>query len=262
MADRFEAATSVDGEIWRATDPFYPAVPQEPPVVLRQSNRAIVAYEIYVLDYGARQRSNMLLAGLGIVLVVVAGAYLSGLWLVVVAILGGVGILAGLGSLWITAEAHDQYRNELAVSVSETYEQPHAAPPPATVRPFVAATEEGGRATRAGRFDFTPAVWQALFSRALQNGGVLTRDTVVKPSGVGREHYHEGYERFIGELTRLGFVDERKRLTAAALAWYAEVIPLPLPPFASRTRSERTNGERTANERPEYASGAGEWGES
>lgn len=243
--NRLHAAASTDAGIWRDSDPNYPGVPQPSEVLARSTSRAAVTYETYVLAYGARQRSNLLLAGAGGLLLILGLAYLTDLWLVVVVAIGAIGVVAGLGSLWITADAHASYTQDLAVSMTETYERPNPAPTrQETVRPFIASRNPG--TINVGRFDFKPAVYRDLFDLALQNGGIITRDGVAKPAGVGRKWYHgTGWDEFKEELDRLGFIDAQKRLTPAALQWYANTIPLPLSSIPVRSRTERTNGERT-----------------
>ena len=250
--------------IWRADNPNYPGIPQEPPappdVLTRAVSRATVEYETYVLAYAAQQRGHVLLLVAGVVIAIGAGVYLTGHWLIILAAIGIGMALAGSVAMFIAADAHASYTRDLAVSVSETYEpRQKPAPPPATVRPFVASANTSSHTTSTGRLDFAPEVWRSLFDRALANGGVVNRDDVAKPSRVGREWYHgDGYGRFLEELTRLGFIDGRNRLTPAALAWYAEAIPLPLTSIPVRSRNERTNERTNANERGRAAP---EWGE-
>lgn len=246
--------------IWRANDPNYPGVPQPPgDVVTRATTRATVDYETYVNAYAAQQRGHVLLLTAGVVIGIGAAFYLSPPWLIIAAALGIGMTAAGVVGFGVAMDAHHSYTRNLAVSVSETYERPAVAPPPATVRPYVASANGDGRTTNTGRLNFSPEVWRDLFDRALARGGVITRDEVAKPAGVGRAWYHgEGWGRFLEELTRLGFIDARNRLTPAALQWYADAIPLPLTAIPVRSRIERTNGERTANERHQEEG----WGES
>jgi hypothetical protein len=252
---RVESAT-----IWRATDINYPGVPQPPPeVVTRATSRAVVDYEIYVNAYAAQQRGHVLLSTFGVVLTIGAAFYLSPPWLIIT-IAAGIGMLfAGAVGFGVAMDAHRSYTRDLAVSVSETYERPAPPPPPATVRPFVVDDSNGHRTIRTGRLDFQPPVWQSLFNRALANGGSITRDD-AKDAGVGRTWYHgEGWGKLQQELQRQGIIDARNRITDRGLAWYDEHVPLPLAAFPARSRRERTNGERTANERPQQGE---EWGES
>ena len=252
---RAESAT-----IWRATDINYPGVPQPPPeVVTRATSRAVVDYEIYVNAYAAQQRGHVLLSTFGVVITIGAAFYLSPPWLIITIALG-IGLLfAGATGFGVALDAHRTYTRDMAVSVSETYERPAPPPPPATVRPFVVDDSNGHRTIRTGRLDFRPPVWQSLFNRALANGGSITRDD-AKDAGVGRTWYHgEGWGALQQELQRQGIIDARNRITDRGLAWYDEHVPLPLAAFPARSRRERTNGERTANERPQQG---GEWGES
>lgn len=242
-----------DAAIWRPSDnPAYPGIPIEPEnVVARSTSRATVDYPTYVRGYAARLFWYVFLMVCGAVGVVAAAVYTTGA-IMVIAVMVGIGLtMASAVACMAAVGAHDVYTRYLAVSTSETYEPRRAAPPPATVRPFV-ASGNSDRTTNTGRLDFTPAVWRDLFDLALARGGVITRDEVAKPAGVGRRWYHgEAWEQFLGELRRLGFIDDRNRLTPAALTWYAAQIPLPLSSIPTRSRLERTNGERTANERGE-----------
>lgn len=247
--------------IWK-DDINYPGVPADPPVAARTTSRATVTYETYVLQYAARQRGHVLLATAGVVLALGAMYLVDGTALLVILISLGVGgLMSGGVGFAIAADAHASYTRNLAVSVSETYERRPTTPPPATVRPYVASSNGDGRTTNTGRLNFTAQVWKALFDRALANGGVISRDGVARPAGVGRDWYHgDGYGHLLGELTRLGFIDGRNRITPAALSWYEAQIPLPLAAFPVRTGIERTN------DRPNGANGANDapveqWGE-
>lgn len=264
QSKRLHATTAAERPIWRADNPNYPGIPQEPEpppdVLTRATSRATVEYETYVLAYAAQQRGHVLLLSAGVVVTIGAAVYLTGHWLIILAAIGIGMALAGSAGYVTAADAHASYTRDLAVSVSETYEpRQKPAPPPATVRPFVASANTTSHTTSTGRLDFTPEVWRVLFDRALANGGVINRDDVAKPARVGREWYHgDGYGRFLEELTRLGFIDGRNRLTPAALAWYADTIPLPLTSIPVRSRNERTNERTNANERGRAAP---EWGE-
>jgi hypothetical protein len=264
MADRFEAATSVNGEIWRGVDPAYPGVPQPPPVIAQQSNRTTVDYRDYVFSSGTRQFLYVFIAFAGLSLAIGATIRGSGGGQVAGIVIGLGLFVSGMVGFVVTRDAHNTYTRYLAHSTSFTYAQPQAAPPPATVRPFVVADEHRPRRTSTGRLDFTPQVWKALFDRALDNDGIVNRDDVAKKCGIGRQWYYGGgYGQFLGELTRLGFIDSRNRLTAKALQWYADTIPLPLAAIATRPPIGRTDGGRTADGR-EYDDDddAEEWGES
>ena len=229
--------------IWRREDPNYPGVPQPPPeVVARSTSRSTVDYDTYVLRFSRELRLNALLMTVGIVLIIGAMFYLSGIGLITVAAVGvGLGISGFVGYM-AADRAHSSYTRDLAVSVSETYERPTPPPQPQTVRPFVASGNGDGRTTNTGRLDFTPEMWRDFFDRALANGGAVNRDDVAKKA-LGRQWYYgEGYGKLLEELTRLGFVDARNRLTPAALAWYEQQIPLPLTSIPTRPRVGRTDG--------------------
>ena len=258
---RLDSTIEADATLWPADNPNYPGVPQRPDIIARSTSRATVDYETYVLAYAAQQRGHVLLMTAGIVLIIGAAFYLSPPWLIIAAALG-LGLTFGGAAGFTTAwDAHRSYTRDLAVSISETYERPAPRPQPATVRPFVPSGNNAAT-TNTGRLNFTPQVWRDLFDLALENSGVITRDRVQR-AGVGRRWYHgEGWDRLKEELTRLGFIDSRNRLTPAARAWYANAIPLPLAALPTRSHLERTNGERTANERPADAAGWGEQGES
>lgn len=223
----------------------------------RSTSRATVDYDTYVLRYAARQRGHVLLAVVGLVVTIGAAVYLSGAWLIMAAAVG-IGLsAAGCAGFLVTADAHATYTRHLAVSVSETYSRPAPRPQPETVRPFVASANGDGRTTNTGPLAFSPQVWRDLFDRALANGGAVVRDDAQR-AGVGRRWYHgEGWGQFQAELTRLGFIDGRNRLTPAALSWYDQQIALPLDAFPVRSRNARTNGERTTANGV-YAVGVGE----
>lgn len=220
----------------------------------RQTSRATVDYDTYVLQYAARQRGHVLMAASGIVAAIGAAIYLDGTALVLVAA-GAVGFtVAGLAGFAVAADAHAGYTRDLAVSVSETWERRPTPPAPKSPRVFVPS--ENPRTIRTGRLTFAPTVWQSLLDNALGNGGIVTRDG-AKGAGVGRDWYHAaGYGNLLIELNRLGFIDERNRATDRWLTWYDEQYPaLPLAAFPQKRAQERTNGERTG------ANDVLEWGE-
>ena len=257
--ERVESAVNT-GTIWRATDPNYPGVPQPPPELLAKStSRANVEYEIYVLAYAAQQRGHVLMLSAGVVIVIGAAYYLSPPWLVIAAAIGIGMVLAGAAGFAIAAAAHARY-SEIATSVSETYDRtPRREPTPDTVRPLVVAPGSRANQMSTGRLNFPPDTWQRLFDRALANGGMVNRDDVAKKALTRQWYYGEGYGRLLEELTRIGFIDPRNRLTPAALAWYAENIPLPLAALPARPRNGRTDGGRTGAD--DTAEPVGEWGE-
>lgn len=225
----------------------------------KRTNAKDVTYEEFVSKFARRQASYIFLVTLGIFIAVGAVAYMTtdGLPRVLAAGIGVALSFAGAAGFLFNWQAHGEYLDHgFGITTTETY-QPRPAAPPENVRPFVASQNSDGRTTNTGRLNFPPAVWRDLFDRALSNGGVITRDG-AQAARVGRDWYHgAGWGALQEELTRLGFIDGRNRLTPTALAWYEAQIPLPLAALPVRSRVERTNGERTANERGEM----GEWGE-
>ncbi len=229
----------------------YPGVPlqpgdEPPPIAARTTSRAIVQYEIYVLQYSGRQFRHTFIMAFGIVLALIAILYLDGHPQQIAIAIAIAFVLAAAVGYLTTANAHATFTRDLAVATSETWHPRPAAPPPATVRPFVPSTNPDGhtRTTNTGRLDFTPQVWQSFFNRALANGGFINRDDVAKRALPRRWYYGEGYGQLLEELTRLEFIDGRNRLTLTALDWYEKQIPLPLAAFPARPRTGRTD-ERT-----------------
>lgn len=251
-------------DIWRPSDnPAYPGIPIEPEnVVARSTSRATVDYPTYVRGYAARLFWYVFLMVCGAVGVVAAAVYTTGV-IMVIAVMIGIGLtMASAVACMAAVGAHDVYTRYLAVSTSETYEPRRAAPPPATVRPFVASSDGDGRTINTGQLNFEPQVWQSLFNLALANGGVVDKENVCRRAGIGRRWYHtdpnsaDGYRAFQAELRNIGFIDQRNRLTDTALAWYAAQIPLPLDALPSRTPVDRPTADRPPTDRPNR----GKWG--
>ena len=243
--------------IWRREDPNYPGVPQPPPeVVARSTSRSTVDYDTYVLRFSRELRLNALLMTVGIVLIIGAMFYLSGIGLITVAAVGvGLGISGFVGYM-AADRAHSSYTRDLAVSVSETYERPTPPPQPQTVRPFV-ASGNGTNTVRVGRFSLPTATWAELFETAGAAGGKLTRDAATRV--LPRPLYRD-WQATLGELQRLGYVDDEARPTAAA--WDAVGLRPPhpgdeRPAGAYSTHARRTHGAHGASDR----AGEGEWGE-
>lgn len=242
MKRRMQNVTAA-APLWQ-NDPNYPGAPPE--VLSKVQHRATVDYDTYVLRYQAAQRANALLTAAGVAAVAAGIVALRG-DATILAVIIGLGLMAGGGvGLLTAATAHAEYK-QMAVSVTETYApRPEAKPP--QVRAFVSS--ENGRLTNTGRLQFEPQVWQSLFDLALMNGGIIDRDNVCKKSGIGRRWYHsdpnsaDGFRAFQAELRQLGFIDARNRLTDGALKWYAEQIPLPLSALALRSPADRPTADR------------------
>lgn len=237
--------------------------PDDPPpadVLARTFARSHDTHDEYVVRYTARQRGHVLLTATGLALGVVAALHLAGLAQHLLIALGAILTITGGVSYFVMSSAHRTYTQYLAVSVSETYERPTPpSPQPVTIRPFVASANGDGRTTNTGRLDFPPTVWRDLFDRALAKGGAVTRDD-ARAAGVGRRWYYgeTAWKGFLEELTRLGFVDGRNRITPAAREWYAAQIPLPLAAIPSRPRPSVRPSAPSAGERDNEEG----WGES
>lgn len=224
----------------------------------RQTSRATVTYDTYVLDYAARQRANVLMSAAGIAAGVGAAIYLDG-GLMVFVIVAAVGLtVAGLAGFVVCADAHASYTRDLAVSVSETWNVKPAARPVERARAFVPSSNP--HTIRASRLVFAPVVWQSLLDAAERNGA-LTRD-LAKAAGVGRQWYNtdpaapDGWTALREELQRLGFIDAQNRPTTQWSSWYDAQFPA-LP----RGRSGQNRAyDRPTGDRPD-ATGMGERGE-
>lgn len=255
MKQRYESA--MDVPLVRRDDINYPGVIM--PVTSRAQQRTTVDYDTYVLRYAAAMRLNAVLffAGAALFFAGVVWTSIPVTYFVAAVALGP--MAGGAFGLWSTMTAHQEYR-DMAVTITETYAAPPPAPKPVTVRPFVTSANGDGRTTNTGRLQFAPIVWQRLFELALKNEGAISKDGVAKPSGIGRRWYHsdpnsqDGFQSFLGELRQIGFIDERNRLTAAALDWYEKQIALPLSPLSMRPDNDRPTGP---TDRP--TGGAGGW---
>ncbi len=259
--------------LWK-DDINYPGVPPMPdrPLAAKITNRATVDYETYVLAYTTRKVLYVMLTAFGMAASVLTVVTLTGAAMVILAALSIGAALAGIVGVMVITEAHRSYTRHLAIAVTETYHDRPATPPPNTVRPYVASSNGDGRTTNTGRLNFTPAVWQALFNRALANGGYIDRDNVCKPAGVGRRWYHsdpnspDGFRAFLAELRQIQFIDDRNRLTDTALSWYAAQInrpldALPLSPTGQNTPvNPRSVAGRSVNTRSHGDSAAGQGG--
>lgn len=239
----------------RADDINYPGAGGD--MQQRQTSRATVTYDTYVLDYAARQRSNVLMSAAGITAGVGAAFYLSG-ELMVFVIAAAVGLtVAGLAGFVVCADAHASYTRDLAVAVSETWNVRPAARPAESARAFVPSTNP--HTIRASRLTFAPVVWEGLLDAAESNGA-LTRD-LAKGAGVGRRWYNtdpnaaDGWRALRDELQRLGFIDDQNRPTPQWGTWYDAQFPA-LP--RNRSAQNRTH-DRPTGDRPAVT--GGEWGE-
>ncbi len=229
-----------------------PNVLDEPLAVARATTSTArgVNYDTYVLKYASRQRANILLTVIGLIIGIGAAYYLDGGALLVLSIAIALGlILSGGVSFLVTAGAHDSYTNRLAVSRTENYFDPRPQPT-ADVRPVIHA---GDATIRRGRFSLPQSTWQKLFESARNNDGRLARDKVVAARGLPRELYHgDAWQTTLDELRRLGLIDADNCITNDGWNFY-ESLHSPTPPDGAPVRSfiERTG----TNERPRTAAG-------
>lgn len=215
------------------------------PPPLRTSTRAAVSFEAFVLDYAREQRRNVFLSFTGIA--TIAGAIMrTGGTAQIVLCAFGLGLaVAGLAALALAADAHAAYTRLLATATVTTY----ATPPPASpgVRAFVPSTN-GTQTIRAGKFKLDAAQWVKLFQTA-GDGGRLTRDGAAKV--LPRELYR-AWGDTLGELARLGIVDDSGIITPAGWTWYkSNVSPYSTegasPSGAISTHARRTHGRQDAD---------------
>lgn len=208
------------------------------PPLARATQRPAAEFHEYVIAYSRGQRWNVFLIFAGVALAIGAGMYLGGGLLIILAALG-LGLTgAGGGGLLIAAGAHASYTRHLGMTTTRTY----AEPPPAraVVRPFVPSTNPS--TVRAGKFQLPAATWAALFNSAATNDGRLTRDAAMKV--LPRSMYRD-WQSTLGELQRLGMVDDDGRVTPAG--WmFARRDVAPYPDNAeAHTGTHSTHARRT-----------------
>lgn len=231
---------------WRATNPNYPGVPQPPEeqVVAKTSTSSRnVDYDAYVLTYTARQRNHAFMVAAGVALAVAAAIYLTGSWLILVAILAIGLIIAGGTAFLIMSQAHAAY-TQLLVNHTVTYADPRPVPV-ADVRPVMPAVDN---TIRRGRFALPTDQWLRLFAAARANEeGRLTRDNIVKAKALPRQLYHgDAFQNTLDELKRLGIIDAGNRITAAGHAFEQEIrSPHPAAPYAPAFVQRPNGNERT-----------------
>lgn len=187
------------------------------PTPARTATRPTVAYPEYVMAFARSAAGYIFLTFAGVALSVGAGMYIDGRMMVLFVAVGLGIAAAGAGGLLAVLTAHATYTRHLAVSSTTTYQEPPAAGP--TVRPFVPSSN-GAPTVRAGRFKLTRDEWARLFQSA-GDGGRLTRDNAAKilPRALYRE-----WAATLGELARLGIVDDDGRITPAGWEFYQGTI--------------------------------------
>ena len=136
-----------------------------------------------------------------------------------------------------TGAFYEREREEPVISESE-------AP---SVRPFV-PSQNAPATIRVGSWRLPRETWAALFDVARANGGRLTRDAVTKARALPRELYRD-WSATLGELQRLGFVDETGRVTTEGWTFARGLSPrsagaetLVQPPSTHARRTHGANG--------------------
>lgn len=209
--------------------------------------RPSVTYREFVIEYTSIQRRNALAVAAGVTLIVGAAIRLDGYALLVVAALGLGLFLSGLTGLLVAAAAHAEYSRRLGVTTSTTYAEPGEARP---VRAFIASQNGATSSTvRAGRYSLDRDVWVALFETRNADDR-LTRDAAVKV--LPRAMYRD-WSSTLGELGRLGLVDEDGRITPTGWQWYNETVT-PLPPSGKTPAGATSTPARRTHEAHEATS--------
>lgn len=257
QSNQFRASANGSAH-WRplADDPRPPV--DEPPAVARSTTSARgVDIDAYVFRYSGRQRANILILVLGVVLGIGALVYLDRDRgpILVLAVALALGLVAAGGvSFLITGRAHDDY-TRLSVSRTDVYHDPRPQPV-ADVRPVVPDADSDAT-IRRGRFALPLSTWLRLFKSASDNDGRLARDKVVSGRGLPRDLYHgDAWQSTLGELRRLGLIDDENCVTVTGWAFRDSLLS-PFPDggnLPSRSRLERTG----TNERPRTAAGEGQ----
>lgn len=114
---------------------------------------------------------------------------------------------------------------------------------PALVRPFI-ASQNAPATIQVGTWRLTRDNWDALFAVARANGGRLTRDAVQRSRALPRNFYYN-WSATLGELVRLGLVDETGRVTAQGWNFYRRDISPSPNNDESPVRGTGTHARRT-----------------
>ena len=237
----------------------YPGVPlqpgdEPPPIAARTTSRAVVQYEIYVLQYSGRQARHTFIMAFGVAVAILATYYLDGRPQYLAIALAVAFILTGAVGYHTTQTAHATFTEHLAVATSTTYQEPR--PLAQGERPFVPSTDRPAT-IKVGRFPISPPLLAALIDTGANNGWRLTRDAATR---VLPRNLYRDWQATVGELQRLGYLDDQARPTAAAWAFIGRRPPLPQSdnshPGAQSTHARRTHGAHDALQTVEEWGGA------
>jgi len=214
------------------------------PPLARATTRNTTDFDSFVMRYARAQGGSVALIFGGAGLAIGGGMWLEPGALMVAFAAAGLALVGMGGSAFaFRAAAHADWRNYFGTTTDRTYAEPAAAAP--TVRPFVPSSN-GTNTVRVGRFSLPTATWAELFETAGAAGGKLTRDAATRV--LPRPLYRD-WQATLGELQRLGYVDDEARPTAAA--WDAVALRPPhpggeRPAGAYSTHARRTHGAHEA----------------
>ena len=214
------------------------------PPLARATTRNTTDFDSFVMRYARAQGGSVALIFGGAGLAIGGGMWLEPGALMVAFAAAGLALVGMGGSAFaFRAAAHADWRNYFGTTTDRTYAEPAAAAP--TVRPFVPSSN-GTNTVRVGRFSLPTATWAELFETAGAAGGRLTRDAATRV--LPRPLYRD-WQATLGELQRLGYVDDEARPTAAA--WDAVGLRPPhpggeRPAGAYSTHARRTHGAHGA----------------
>jgi len=214
------------------------------PPLARATTRNTTDFDSFVMRYARAQGGSVALIFGGAGLAIGGGMWLEPGALMVAFAAAGLALVGMGGSAFaFRAAAHADWRNYFGTTTDRTYAEPAAAAP--TVRPFVPSSN-GTNTVRVGRFSLPTATWAELFETAGAAGGKLTRDAATRV--LPRPLYRD-WQATLGELQRLGYVDDEARPTAAA--WDAVGLRPPhpggeRPAGAYSTHARRTHGAHGA----------------
>jgi hypothetical protein len=218
----------------------------------RVSQRPSVTHDDFVFRYAFRQALYAGLTVAGVGALIGAVIRLGGGWQMFVIVLGLGMTAAGGAGFMALGRSHALYAAVLGISTSVVY----APTEQETVRAFV-PSRNGAGTILAGNFSLTAEQWRGVFDTARRNGNRITRDGSMRY--LPRDMYRN-WQDTLGELGRLGFVDEAGNVTTAGWEFYNQQV-LPASPTGLNARSGAPSTParaRPANARGENGA-VGEW---